>query len=190
MSEKLKESLSAVVDDEADEFELRRVLDELVKDPALKENWERYHLIGTVLRDERGASGVLRERVWRELSMAAREHADNEADTGLPGIAEPPRSRLGRRWSSVAIAAGVAAAVVIGVGNFTQPDAVGPPVASTGVELSERQAALEQAVALKAEATESDEQRIDAYKIFHTQQRGMNQLGPGAFTKMVTYQRQ
>ncbi|MDA1074992.1 MAG: anti-sigma factor, partial [Proteobacteria bacterium] len=31
MSDKLKESLSAVIDSEADEFELRRVLDEIGK---------------------------------------------------------------------------------------------------------------------------------------------------------------
>ena len=31
MSEKLKESLSAIIDGEADEFELRRVLDEIDK---------------------------------------------------------------------------------------------------------------------------------------------------------------
>ena len=31
MSEKLRESLSAAMDDEADEFELRRVLDEMKK---------------------------------------------------------------------------------------------------------------------------------------------------------------
>ena len=41
MSEKLKESLSAVVDGEADEFELRRVLDEINRDQILAESWER-----------------------------------------------------------------------------------------------------------------------------------------------------
>ena len=33
MSEKLRESLSAVMDGEADEFELRRVLNEIDQDP-------------------------------------------------------------------------------------------------------------------------------------------------------------
>ena len=46
MSEKLKGSLSAVIDGEADEFELRRVLDEVDKNEELRSTWERYHLIG------------------------------------------------------------------------------------------------------------------------------------------------
>ena len=53
MSEKLKESLSAVMDGEADEFELRRVLDEVSKDAELASSWDRYHLIGSVMRGER-----------------------------------------------------------------------------------------------------------------------------------------
>ena len=52
MSEQLKESLSAVMDGEADEFEIRRVLDEATSDAELRGVWERYHLIGSVLRGE------------------------------------------------------------------------------------------------------------------------------------------
>jgi sigma-E factor negative regulatory protein RseA len=36
MNEQLRQSLSAVVDGEADAFELRRVLDELDRDPELR----------------------------------------------------------------------------------------------------------------------------------------------------------
>ena len=52
MSEKLKEALSAVIDGEADEFELRRVLDEMGKDVELAGSWERYHLIEITSRTE------------------------------------------------------------------------------------------------------------------------------------------
>ena len=39
MSEQLRESLSAAMDDEADAFELRRMLDEAQGDEALREQW-------------------------------------------------------------------------------------------------------------------------------------------------------
>ena len=78
MSEKLRESLSANVDDEADEFELRRVLDEVNKNPELKAAWERYHLIGAVMREEvRGVDTNLRERVWSALEI------DTTGETGI-----------------------------------------------------------------------------------------------------------
>ena len=68
MSEKLKESLSAVIDGEADEFELRRVLDEMNRDDMLVGSWERYHVIGSVLRGQQASVSVtMRERVWAEL---------------------------------------------------------------------------------------------------------------------------
>ena len=50
MTEQLKEALSAVVDGEADVFELRRVLDEVGRSEELTEAWRRYHLIGERLR--------------------------------------------------------------------------------------------------------------------------------------------
>ena len=60
MSEKLKESLSAVIDGEADEFELRRVLDEMNRDEVLAASWERYQdlkdrllSLGRLLGDEK-----------------------------------------------------------------------------------------------------------------------------------------
>ena len=45
------EHLSAVFDDEAGKFEQRRLLDELEKDPALKQSWSNYALIGDVMRE-------------------------------------------------------------------------------------------------------------------------------------------
>ena len=86
MSETLKESLSAAVDDEADEFELRRVLDELDKDDELRGLWARYHLFGSVLRGERqGTSELLREQVWLSLEqeLAGTEPAVGEAAVGV-----------------------------------------------------------------------------------------------------------
>lgn len=49
---KLNESLSALMDGEATEFELRRVLKECASDPAMKEKWERYHMLSAHFRGD------------------------------------------------------------------------------------------------------------------------------------------
>ncbi len=70
MTEQLRQSLSAVVDSEADAFELRRVLDELERDPALRASWMRYHLIGSVIRGEHQAlEGQTADRLGRPLRV-------------------------------------------------------------------------------------------------------------------------
>ena len=58
MSEQLKESLSAVMDGEADEFEIRRVLNETANDSELRGVWERYHLVRSVMRGEGRTRGA------------------------------------------------------------------------------------------------------------------------------------
>ena len=116
MSEKLKGSLSAVIDGEADEFELRRVLDEVDKNEELRSTWERYHLIGSRLRSERiDTRTKLRQQVWDVLDF----EGEDAVSPVSPRIDEEdgPTSRsnpwLGR-WTSIAVAATVALAVVVG----------------------------------------------------------------------------
>ena len=72
MSEQLRESLSAAMDDEADAFELRRMLDEAQDDEALREQWHRYHLVRDVLGDKMraGYPRQLRSSTWQALLEA------------------------------------------------------------------------------------------------------------------------
>ncbi|MFV2089476.1 MAG: sigma-E factor negative regulatory protein [Pseudomonadales bacterium] len=191
MSEKLKESLSAVIDDEADEFELRRVLDEIGKDPELKQSWERYYLIGSAIRGEGVADfGAMREKIWAEIQIEGDDsrpplRSDIDADE-----AEPAKRVVVGRWTSLAVAATVAFVVVVGLGNLGEMDGDAVPgIADSETAVTAQQNSLNQVVALKSEVTASDEVRTDAYKIYHSQQRGMNQAGFGAFAKMVIYQR-
>ena len=44
--------LSALMDGEVDEFELRRTLDRVGQDSALRDKWRRYHLAASALRKE------------------------------------------------------------------------------------------------------------------------------------------
>ena len=51
MSEYTKESLSALLDGEADEMELRRLLKSMGEEPELAQRWQRYNLAQAVLHD-------------------------------------------------------------------------------------------------------------------------------------------
>ena len=191
MSEKLKEAVSAAIDDEADEFELRRVLDEVHKDPDLKQAWERYHLVGAVLREEhRSADGSLRERVWAELDIAA----DQSEPVVLSEAARSaPQSTGGRlnRLTGVAVAATVALAVVLIGINLTDTSTTSTPVVAAlpDVPATAQTRALAP-IRSKAHAavTDQDQARTQAFMLAHAQNLGMNQPGLAAFTKMVTYQ--
>jgi len=124
MTEQLRQSLSAVIDGEADAFELRRVLDELERDPELRSTWDRYHLIGSVMRGERtlqsrAAAHALAHRVPQAVraSSAEQDAAPGALTAGGAG-APAVRSGRGRRNAGLALAASVAlAAVVVFVGS-------------------------------------------------------------------------
>lgn len=51
----LHESFSALMDDEADEFDLRRVLKTLGTSSQESDTWRRYHLARSMMRRERDA---------------------------------------------------------------------------------------------------------------------------------------
>jgi sigma-E factor negative regulatory protein RseA len=188
MSEKLRESLSAIVDDEADEFELRRVLDELEKNPELKTSWDRYHLIGSVMRQERSQrADNLRERVWLALDVEQVPGSSDSEDAllELVSVQAPRRPWLG--WmTGLAVAASVALAVIIGVGGYTGSNETVTPEIAEAVTAEPANDSSE----LPLEASVSAEERMAALTIFHIQQRAMNQPSIAAFAKLATYRRQ
>ena len=84
MSEQLRESLSAVMDGEADAFELRRVLDESRSDSKLRELWHRQHLVRDILRgDEIVHQLDLRARLLAEMEELSSQEGDEPIHRGL-----------------------------------------------------------------------------------------------------------
>ena len=57
-SESLRESLSALMDDEAEQLEVRRVLQAGEQDPSVRRSWERYQLARSVMHKEPWNTGV------------------------------------------------------------------------------------------------------------------------------------
>jgi hypothetical protein len=214
MTEQLRQSLSAVIDDEADAFELRRVLDELERDPSLRETWERYHLIGNVLRGERtrysqSAARVLAIRVPEALRETTSADATTTAATdATPGgavtVVPPERSRGSRSLRGAGLAV-LAACLVIALGIAFVPG--GAENAPVEVSVAGRLTDLpvvpsgplvaavtdeQGAVLVGAEgfggASPSDLRRAHAYMLQHAQRQGLEQRGVISLVKMATYE--
>ena len=152
----LHESLSAAIDGEAEDLELRRALNAAQKDPELRAKWRRAHLIGGAIRGE--APLGKGELAW---------HLHDDALLSDVPAAATPAPRRAARWLPAAVGgAGLAAAVAFGVvalfgdgfGLGAQEDA--PPA------LAERPAPPK---ALARLPSELDLRRADAYLLRHAQ---------------------
>jgi sigma-E factor negative regulatory protein RseA len=190
MTEQLKEALSAVVDGEADVFELRRVLDEVGRSDELTGAWRRYHLIGERLRGEASplddqAVSAMGDAIWASLGDEPTEvPAAPAALLSKVPSAEPEASPGTAPWKRIApfaVAASVAAAVMLGLGG-TGTDSAQPLVAQGAIEIEGP------IVQLESDVSPSDVQRANAYMLHHVQQKALNNPGVASFVKVVTFE--
>lgn len=110
LQQTLRESLSALVDNQASDMELRRVLRESEVNGELRRLWGRYQLVGSALRHElpAGVPVDLTAGIW-----AAIDAEESEAAAVVP---QPVTARAARWWSGfgrAAIAASVAGVVIV-----------------------------------------------------------------------------
>lgn len=119
MNEAMRESLSALMDDEADELELQRLLANIDSDEDMRAVWARYHMA----RD--AATGQPLAHVdgdfSRQVQVAIASGMAVDGQPTEPGL----RQRVLRPLTSFAVAASVAATVVIGGQQLSQVGAVG-----------------------------------------------------------------
>src|SRR5476649_3017657 len=110
----LQESLSAVMDNEADELELRRVLNAF-DDAETRDTWSRYQVARAVMH---------KDLLIPRLDIAAAVSAAL-ADEAVPAKARGPWRSLGR----LAVAASVTVAVLAGVRLYNHDDIAGVELA-------------------------------------------------------------
>ncbi|MFU8765676.1 MAG: sigma-E factor negative regulatory protein [Haliea sp.] len=126
MTEQLRESLSALMDDEANELELQRLLGQLGEDEALRQTWVRYNLARSVISGQ--PVGRLSIDISQQVSAAIA--ADGAPASGI-------WQRMTRPLASFAVAASVMTVVVFGGQQLYQagePDnGAAPPLTTTGV---------------------------------------------------------
>lgn len=119
----LRSRLSALMDGEVDDFELRRAIDVIGEDAELRDKWRRYHVAASALRSEPGQ--------WQ---------VDLSAQISAAVAAEPvPRRRLlTGALGRAAVAASVAALTIAGARYWLPGDSAEQPIASragqTGLE--------------------------------------------------------
>ena len=176
MSDKMFESLSAAMDNEASTFELRRALDEAGRSPQLREAWMRYHAIGAVLREEWQAGGSeMRERI---------HHSSHAAPASVTR-----RRRLRDAWGSGrgrAVAAALAVVAAMAVVLSVSP--AGVPVGEPGGQTSAGPLPGETGgQTLRGGTPLAEFDRLNAYMLHHVQHRAMHRPGVSSFTKVVTY---
>lgn len=115
-SESLQESISALMDGEAEQLEIRRVLQATDQDPAVRGTWERYQLARAAMHKEPWQANV-------DLSAGIAAALANEPAPRASGKLVSAWNTLGK----AAVAASVAVAVLAGISMVNQGSAPGEP---------------------------------------------------------------
>jgi hypothetical protein len=175
VTEKFNEFVSAMLDDEADEFEIRRVLGEIAGNSDLKSTWSRYHVISSVLKRE-GLSNL------EELDIGDASSGDIGSSFSRKTLGDRTLNRpwLRSRGTLVAsLAAAIAALAII----ITINDE-----GNTQVELADTLVMPDPIVTDDRVPAESDIRRAEAYLIQHAQHVSMNSsAAPIPFVKVIVH---
>ena len=122
MTETLRQSLSALVDQEATEFEARKILDAAKTRGELKGYWGSCQAISSTMRGEVVLGNSLLDRINAELDgvTEAKPIVDYGDEVTQPHVTVLPArealpSRFGNIAGQLAVAASIAFAIVIGV---------------------------------------------------------------------------
>jgi sigma-E factor negative regulatory protein RseA len=114
VTEHLKQSISALLDDEASEIEVHRLLREFGDDGDLKLSWIRYQQIRAVSQGYHHLSETQHISLHESISAAIHEEQYHE-------VTPVQRPGWQRQASGFAVAASLVAAVLVGV-NLNQPN--------------------------------------------------------------------
>ncbi|PCM43673.1 sigma-E factor negative regulatory protein [Marinobacter sp. ANT_B65] len=178
MDDRLRETLSAMMDDEADELSVRRLLSH--EDQAeIRDQWQRWQGIHDLMhRGQSPADGV-------DVSTAVRAELDGRARSQAPD--KSPIHEASRRWQWPAVAM-VAVALVVGFGagagwesGEVSPDALAsaPAAELPGAEAVSSVAAGEDAPVQEVALQGLDEEQweyMSRYLLEHAQH---NSVGAG-----------
>jgi negative regulator of sigma E activity len=142
MYDKSLEPMSAMMDGEIEEFELRRVIERASDEQALKDKWQRYHLAQDVMqgRDVQVSGSIdlvsrVNAALESEPSFSSAAIVSSEVESKSDPKIEPKNDK---QWwkpmASMAVAASVTAVVLLGAQQYNID-----PLASTPVSLASSQ---------------------------------------------------
>ncbi|NKB32064.1 MAG: hypothetical protein GKR91_03100 [Pseudomonadales bacterium] len=145
MSEHEQEALSALLDNEADDLELRRLLKSYESNPEMRETWERYNLAQALLHEEAIP-------VSSSLSARIQEQIDTE-----PALSTPRFSNWQQNLTKMAIAASVAAVFIVAVQTNLQQSPA-PELANQAEAVAEQAALAASTLLAESNSIEIDPQ--------------------------------
>ena len=165
VTEVKKESLSALLDGEASEIEVHRLVREFRDDDSLTTSWATYQQIRTQIRRTARSESQLEpahhSALFERISSAI-EAEDPHTDTGATlGVAAGKRANL-RRNSAVAGSLALAACLVIAVfiGVQTGTDPAQPGLAGGSVEVNTNAVAGTQLVSTGSQGPEATQELV------------------------------
>jgi sigma-E factor negative regulatory protein RseA len=123
-SQSFAESLSALMDNQASELELQRILKASEQDPGVKATWSRYQMASAVIRGEPTSLAM--------PDFAARISAAIEQETAVV-VAAKPNQGLWHKLGQVALVASVAGVMIVGVQQYNRSGSHGVEMASNVV---------------------------------------------------------
>jgi sigma-E factor negative regulatory protein RseA len=216
MKDQLSETISAVMDSQADDLEVRRLLKALdnaseEEAAAILAQWESFHSIGSVLRNESRSNNET-PTMRASSNFAASVSAAIADEAPMDKVARRP-SKSDPMWQRFAVAASVTLAILVGVqeyesmqagdASYTADNAVTVAdlksvdqsvdqgvVDLTAVQLASSEVALESSMseAEKLEAIEAQE-RLNEYLLEHTN-HAAKQSGQGMipFARLANFE--
>ncbi len=176
MSDDIRERLSALVDGELTEYEAVGMLDRLNHDVALKQVWERYHLVSDVMRNN------LPRVTSVDLVGQVRESLDAE-----PAAIVPMRRRRIdlKPVAGLALAASIAVVAILAFrGQMGAEGPDGDAVASSAGSPAGRT----ELAGMRWDVDRPDvEQRLNAYLVNHNGHTGNGMGGMLPYARIVAY---
>ncbi len=191
MSEFNAESLSALMDSEAEELEVRRLLRQVESDGEVRARWCRYHTARVVM--QKGQSHYAHIDISAKVCEQIEKEAPHAAVAGVVEKLKPGRAAFNAKpLAGLAVAASVTAMVFFGVQTLNNADTSVPgslasvgqsPVVNVGRQAAPATQSTLQAGSASVSASEKDaerlrEQRMQIYMQLHAQHASVN-IGQG-----------
>lgn len=171
MDDRLRETLSAMMDDEADELAVRRLLSSSERE-AVCDQWQRWQHLRNLMHDESSGAPVavnVAEAVRQQLN-GSQSSAGLRADTMGDSSAVRPQRRL----SAIAL---VALSVLIGFGMGASWDSSNPESATQAAAV--RVAAGEQTDVPEVAIQGLDQQQWETFSRYLLEHAQHNSVGAG-----------
>ena len=189
MSDSLRESISALVDDEAQELELHRVLASMDDDEELRQTWRRYQAASFTMKRQMDCRFDM--DISDRVSAALADEPVVEMDE--PAVEKTRFAKVFKPVLSMAVAASAAFLVIFAVQLGGQDDA-GEQVAAGDQPLTTNlvagaEVANESLITVSSEVMTPVEKRLQSLIENHTQQASMSEnRGVMPYTQLVESQ--